>query len=233
MEHPPPQVWWHSIDLGNGVVTSGLDPTFQKIKRIKLPERLDGLSVLDVGAWDGAFSFECEKRGAKRVLATDSFCWSGPGWGTKAGFLYARQQLESKVEDLEIDPMELSPERVGKFDLVLYLGVMYHMRHPLLALEKVASVAAHRLILETHIELWRGPTPLMVFYPGKECNNDPTNWWGPNLPAVKAILKDVGFTRVECVFQPTSFGALWEYVKTPGGNRLNPRWGRAVFHAWR
>jgi len=64
----------------------------------------------------------------------DYFCWSGPGWGTKAGFDLGREALGSKVEDREIDTLDVSPENTGIFAVVLFLGVLYHMRHPLLAL---------------------------------------------------------------------------------------------------
>jgi len=126
--------WRHTIDLGHGVVTSAVGGNLVLIKRLGLPERLDGLSVLDVGAWDGFFSFEAERRGARRVLATDSFQWDGGGWGTKRGFELARRALGSQIEDKTIDVLDISPEAVGTFDLVLFLGVLYHMRHPLLAL---------------------------------------------------------------------------------------------------
>ena len=69
--------WFHRIDLGHGVVTPGLDDTPAKLARLKLPESFAGKSVLDIGAWDGFFSFEAERRGASRVLAVDSFCWTG------------------------------------------------------------------------------------------------------------------------------------------------------------
>lgn len=86
--------WFHSIDLGNGVFTLGKDNTSEKLKTLNLPSDLSGMSVLDIGAWDGFFSFECEKRGAKSVLATDSFCWDGDGWGTKDGFLLAKKGIK-------------------------------------------------------------------------------------------------------------------------------------------
>jgi tRNA (mo5U34)-methyltransferase len=81
--------WYHTIDLGDGVVTRGVDDTPLRLARIGLPDSLAGLSVLDIGAWDGFFSFEAERRGAARVLATDHYSWHGVGWGTgkgKAGF---------------------------------------------------------------------------------------------------------------------------------------------------
>jgi hypothetical protein len=101
------------------------------------------------------------------------------------GFELAREALDSRVEDLDIDVMNLSPERIGAFDLVLFLGVLYHLRHPLLALEWVASVTAAQLILETHVDLTWVRRPAMAFYRGQELDWDPTNWWGPNPSAVE------------------------------------------------
>src|SRR5215831_10985883 len=72
--------WFHRIDLGNGIITPGQDIDGEtKIEFNKIPTDLRGKTVLDIGAWDGLFSFEAERRGAARVLATDSFCWNGRG----------------------------------------------------------------------------------------------------------------------------------------------------------
>jgi len=191
--------WWHAIDLGHGVVTPGPDPTAARLRELQIPSDLAGLSVLDIGAWDGFFSFEAERRGAARVLATDSFCWGQGGWGTKAGFVLARRALNSRVEDLAIDPLDLSPDRVGTFDLVLFLGVLYHMRHPLLALERVFSVTRDLLILNTQVDFMAIDRPAIAFYQGSELNNDPTNWCGPNPAAVIAMLHAVGFRDVRVI----------------------------------
>src|SRR5690349_2768367 len=86
--------WFHTMDLGNGIVTAGAGRPDLILPHLRLPQRLDGKRVLDVGAWDGFYSFEAERRGAQ-VLATDHFCWSGPGWGTKAGFDLAHEALNS------------------------------------------------------------------------------------------------------------------------------------------
>ena len=121
--------WYHTIDLGHGVVTPGVD---------------------DIGAWDGFFSFEAERRGAARVVASDFYAWHGEGWGSgqgKAGFELARRALGSRVEDVDVDVMDLSPDRVGLFDIVLFLGVLYHLPNPLLALERVAAVTRSLLVL--------------------------------------------------------------------------------------
>jgi tRNA (mo5U34)-methyltransferase len=192
--------WYHTIRLPHGVITPGIDDTISRLERIQLPINLQGKTVLDIGAWDGSFSFEAERRGAARVLATDKFCWSGEGWGTKAGFNLVKKVLQSKVEDLEIDVLDLSPEKIGTFDIVLFLGVLYHMRHPLLALEHVFSVTKTQLILDTQMDLLGYSQPAMAFYPEKELNEDPTNWWGPNVPALIGMLKCVGFREVRIVY---------------------------------
>jgi tRNA (mo5U34)-methyltransferase len=206
--------WWHRMDLGHGIVTPGQVDTPALLPLLHLPERLDGLTVLDIGAWDGFYAFECERRGAARVLATDSHCWTGPGWGDKRAFELARRALGSRVEDLDIDVMDLAPERVGTFDVVLFLGVLYHLRHPLLGLERAASVTRGRLIVETHIDLLDIPGPAMRFYPGPELNGDSTNWWGPNLECVADMLRAVGLDQVHVAPR-------------------RPNWPRAVFHALR
>ena len=193
--------WFHTIDLGQGVVTPGRDPTPAKLQTLGLPEDLSGKTVLDIGAWDGFFSFTCAQRGAE-VLATDHFCWNGTGWGTKAGFELARAVLDSPVRDREIDVMDISSAAVGIHDIVLFLGVLYHLRHPLLALEKVAEVTRERLILETEVDLVDLQRPAVAFYPDTGLNNDPTNWWAPNAAALKGMLKAVGFSRIVVMRKP-------------------------------
>src|SRR2546428_4633883 len=168
--------WYHRIDLGHGIITPGFDRTEDKLKRLELPKSLDGLTVLDVGAWDGFYSFEAERRGAARVLATDWFSWGGDGWGTKAGFELARRALASRVEDADINVMDLRADTIGTFDLVLFLGVLYHLRDPVTAIERVASVTGGRLILETEVGLRWLRRPAAEFFPTTELKADPTNW---------------------------------------------------------
>ena len=209
--------WWHRIDLGHGIVTPGFDDTPAKLARLDFPQSLSGKTVLDIGAWDGFFSFEAERRGASRVVAIDSFVWQGLGGGSKAGFELAHGVLNSKVEDRELEVLDVSPETVGIFDVVLFLGVLYHMRHPLLALEKVFSVTREMLIVETHVDLLTCQWPAMRFYPGIELGSDGSNWWGPNPVAVEKMLGTVGFRT----------------VKTIGLYPFNKEQGRLVVHAWR
>jgi tRNA (mo5U34)-methyltransferase len=227
--------WWHTIDLGYGIVTPGCDNSAYKLQQFGLPKSLADMTVLDIGASDGFFSFEAERRGARRVLATD--IWSGEVWGMqpKTGFQIARKALNSKVESMEIDVLDLTPEKVGVFDLVLFLGVLYHMRHPLLALERVFAVTGRQLILETHIEWVGGTRPMMVFYPGSELNRDPTNWWGPNPAAVEAMLKSVGFSKVVKYreYPPRRRVGLRKTIKGFLPFLRKQDVTRAVFHAWR
>ena len=218
--------WWHPIDLGGGLVAPGIDVTPARLAEIRMPEDLSGRSVLDIGAWDGFFSFEAERRGAARVLATDSFCWDGGGWGTKKGFELARRARRSRVEDKWIQVLDLSPETVGTFDLVLFLGVLYHMKHPLLALERVASVTAGQLIMQTQVDMLAVNRPALAFYPGNELGGDPTNWFAPNPPALKAMLETVGFRKVEILSKSFPDTVALDTLNTVQPNHV-------TLHAWK
>src|SRR4051794_10822027 len=231
--------WFHSIELEPGFVTPGRADTSAQIPRLHLPD-LRGKTVLDVGAWDGFFSFEAERRGAARVVALDTFSWQPRGEGTgKAGFEVARRVLGSKVEDVEVDVLDISPETVGgTFDVVLFLGVLYHLRHPFLALEKLRAVTNELLIVETHVDLIGTRRPAMALYPGMELEDDWTNWWGPNPAAVKGMLEQSGFGQVRQVHPRSALpGRAARAVRAlKGTGRTKPRsavmrQGRAVFHA--
>jgi tRNA (mo5U34)-methyltransferase len=215
--------WFHSIELGDGITTKGRKSleSIQRNAEITFKDGVDGRTVLDIGAWDGAFSFEAERRGAAHVLATDHFSWIGAGWGRKESFDFARMALASSVEAKIIDVPDISPDTVGRFDMVLFLGVLYHMLHPLLMLERIAPVVRELLVVETETALDDEARPAMVFFPGTELNNDATNWWAPNIACMEAMLRHVGFTRIEV--SPT-----WGY-----DGKVTHRRGRFTFHAWK
>ena len=192
--------WFHRIDLGHGIVTPGVDDTPYKLTWLDLPETFRGQSVLDVGAWDGAFSFEAERRHASRVLATDHFMWNAAfAMGDGRGFDIARWALHSRVEKRDIEVEDISTATVGTFDCVLFLGVLYHSQDPLRYLRNVFSVTRRMAIIETHVDGDDYARPMMVFYPGATLNGDASNFWGPNKSCVVAMLREVGFTRVEVV----------------------------------
>ena len=213
--------WFHSHGFPDGETTQGIKTAdvLRKEAEVIFRYGVAGKSVLDIGAWDGFFSFEAERRGASRVLATDHFCWSGEGWGTKAGFDYAHAKLGSRVETLDIDVPRIGPETVGTFDVVLFLGVLYHVKDPMSCLERVASVTGECMVIETETALDVLPWPVMRYYEGAEQNNDPTNFWAPNQRALQAMMRDIGFRRFEIVSNPLA-RPLWKR-------------SRVVMHAWR
>src|ERR1700693_2036102 len=122
--------WYHSIELPNGEVIQGIQSLAQQRLRLRqflIPEDLRGKRVLDIGAWDGWFSFEMERRGAS-VVAVDAV--------KSEKFLHARELLGSKVEYHIADVYDMRPSELGVFDIVLFLGVLYHLKNPVLALER-------------------------------------------------------------------------------------------------
>jgi tRNA (mo5U34)-methyltransferase len=184
--------WWHRIDLGNGVITPGTADSEAKLAYIGLPERMDGMRVLDAGCWDGWWSFLCERRGAREVFAVDTWEFDT---GNR-GFALAQRTLKSKVVGRMCDIHRLDPSFMGTFDLVLCLGVLHHLKSPFLALEHLRSVCNGTLVLETHVDFTDVSTPLCAFYKkhGYKPYNDPTILWGPNPSCVSAWLEAAGFS---------------------------------------
>jgi tRNA (mo5U34)-methyltransferase len=229
--------WFHSIDLGGGVVTPGRDDSAAKLARLRLPADLSGRSVLDIGAWDGFFSFEAERRRAERVLAVDTLAWER---GEKSGrpcFELAHRALGSRVESRRLDVHDVATAGIGRFDLVLCLGVLYHLREPLRALEAVAAVTGELLVLETATDATHLRRPAMVWYPEDELAGDPSNWVGPNEALLECWLRDVGFREVRVVHRRPRAARLARAIAWGGGRPW--RWpalydqGRVVVHARR
>lgn len=184
--------WWHAIDLGDNIVTPGFTaPWVHKLLSSAIPKNLKGKTVLDIGAWDGYYSFECEKRGAK-VTAIDNY----QNRKGRKGFNTAKRIIGSKVKYRQMDLFDL-PEWKKKFDVIIFFGVLYHVKHPLKALEIIFSKTKKLLILESHYIKRPANIPIMRFYPGKELSNDPTNWWGPNIMCIIDMLKVVGFKKIK------------------------------------
>jgi tRNA (mo5U34)-methyltransferase len=227
-EVAPPGGWFHSLSLPGGETTPGVKSAKVLGLEADLVFRhgVVGKRVLDIGAWDGFFSFEAERRGAAKVLATDHFCWSGEGWGTKAGFDYAHARLGSKVETLDIDVPQIAPETVGSWDVVLFLGVLYHVKDPLEALARAASVSGELLVVETATALDILPWPVMRYYQGGDLGGDPTSFWAPNRRCLEGMARDLGFSRVEITGHP----ATRPHWRAP---ELYWKHNRVVMHAWR
>jgi tRNA (mo5U34)-methyltransferase len=219
-------LWWHSIDFGNGVVAPGhKSPEILTREWGSLGlESLQGLSVLDIGAWDGFFSFSAERAGAARVVALDYYAWGatrqnahirgqeGAGGSEfkldalpgRAGFDLARRELGSSVEPVVADFLEVGPAEIGIFDVVLFLGVLYHLEDPLGALRHLRTLARSTLIVETAaIAMPDDPSAsLWEFYPADELHGDPTNWWAPTPAALTGACRAAGFSRAASLVAP-------------------------------
>ncbi len=193
--------WFHSIDLGDGVVTPGMksvDIHATETQAYFGDMDLSGKSVLDIGAWNGVYSFEAKKRGARRVVASDAPTWVDPKANGHGAFLFARDALKLEVEDAVIAVDDMTPQTFGEtFDVVLFLGVFYHLPDPLLSLKRAAAMSRDVLIVETHMDLHELGVPAMRYYVGDELYGDSSNYWGPNAALIVELLKAEGFGEVE------------------------------------
>ena len=183
--------WYHSIRFPDGHVTRGHQSEEQLLTRISqfpIPEDLRGKRVLDIGAWDGWFSFEMERRGAA-VVAVDVREYET--------FRQAHATLGSKVEYRVDDVLDITPERYGYFDIVLFLGVLYHLKHPLLALERVCALSRDVVCVESYVtNASPDAAPAMEFYEQRELCGQFDNWVGPNVACLLAFCRTAGFARV-------------------------------------
>ena len=201
--------WWHEIELAPGLVTPGDDSNRMKLPildALGLPHDLRGKRALDIGCSDGYFSFELEKRGAD-VVAIDFVP------ETYTGFATARKILGSGVDYRMDNVYNLTPEGYGRFDVVLFLGVLYHLRKPLAALDAIRSVMHEgaqlfvgTMLIDEYFLLPDGSTttldtvnpllknvPLWQAYPGDTLNGDFTNCFAPNRRALEAALQEAQF----------------------------------------
>ena len=202
--------WFHNLRL-DGIETApehflGDYPAFKwRSFNAALPSSLHGWTVLDIGCNAGFYSLEMKRRGARKVVGIDS------------DERYLRQAaLAARVSGLEIELRQMSVYDVARleerFDLVIFMGVLYHLRHPLLALDLIHEhVADHLMLFQT---LQRGPEgegPGAGDYPFTEAAlfedsgaprlhfienrfaGDPSNWWIPNPPCTQALLRSAGF----------------------------------------
>lgn len=222
--------WYHSIQLAPGVVTPGRAPLASweaELRSLQLPD-LQGKSVLDIGAYDGFFSFAAERLGAARVVALDHYVWFADMAGYmrdwriarrggvpipaphetkhwrpeelpgRRPFDAARSVLGSKVQPAVGDFMTMDLETLGRFDVVLFLGMLYHLEDPLGAVRRVAQVTKEDGLCVIETEATEipgsGKRALCEFFPGQELNNDASNWWAPNRAALLGMCRAAGFS---------------------------------------
>ncbi len=186
--------WYHSVELPSGVVHGflPLDDLRQRWAEFPLPADLTGTRLLDIGTWDGWFAFEAERRGAD-VVAVDNV--------EQENFHYAHRELASNARYEVCEIYRLPELQLDAFDYTLFLGVLYHLRHPLRALEIVCGLTKQLAIVDSFIVDDEGanatPIPWMEFYEHTELANQVDNWAGPTLPCLLALCRSAGFARVE------------------------------------
>jgi tRNA (mo5U34)-methyltransferase len=218
--------WWHSIDLGYGVFAPGHKTPQQLAAEWSVLglDDLSGQSVLDIGAWDGFFSFAAERAGAERVVALDFPAWAAsqqaahvrghetnernearpdslPG---RAGFDLAKRLLNSRVEPVVADFTTADLAALGRFDVVLFLGVLYHLEDALEALRRLRALTAGVALIETAaVAIPQHPdASLWEFYPSDELAGDPTNWWAPTAVALLGACRAAGFADGDVLLGP-------------------------------
>lgn len=206
--------WFHNIDL-NGIKTAP-DHFLGDYPNVKyqmfadaIPKDLTGKTVLDIGCNAGFYSIEMKRRGAERVLGIDS------------DEVYLEQaRYAAKVLNADVEFRNMSVYDVGsigeKFDVVIFMGVLYHLRHPLLALDILYdSVVKDLLIFQSmqrgsdqvapvqadydfwNKEIFLQPEFPQMYFIEHRYSNDPTNWWIPNRAGMEAMLRSAGFEIIQ------------------------------------
>lgn len=194
--------WFQRLELAPDLITPGWsDPKTEKLPFFGLPDDMTGRRVLDIGCAEGFFSFEAERRGAKEVIAIDSFPDS------VRRFNICRSALNSKATAFLCNVYDLNVRAFGTFDMVFFFGVLYHLRNPILALEKIFSVCTGTLLMQTSgmVEIpGQEDVALAQFHPGGIQSGttenpmfDPTVFWLPNVACTRALVSHVGFQNVE------------------------------------
>ena len=230
--------WFHNLDL-NGVQTAP-DHFLGDYPNIKwrqfadaLPKDLHGQTVLDIGCNAGFYAMEMKRRGADRVVAID----------TEDEYL-RQARFAAALKDLDIDFRSLSVYDVGvleeRFDVVLFMGVLYHLRHPLLALDLIHEHVARDLLvfqsmqrgsseitsIESDYDFWQDahfndPGYPKLHFIENRYSHDPTNWWVPNRSCTEAMLRSAGF---EIAARPETEVYICRAVEAPyGSGAVYPR----------
>ena len=203
--------WYHSFEVLPGIITPGkhfTDAAATLNDRYNLSHNLEGMRALDIGALDGPYTFELERRGAE-VVAMDL---KDPG---RTGFNTAKAVRGSKAQYIQGNVYDLSRLINGKFDLILFFGVWYHLKHPLVAFSEISKLLSDdgMLLLEgeclrNYVEfpgegeaenpselvraMAESSLPITLFYADRY-KGDKTNWFIPNLACILEWLRSSGF----------------------------------------
>ena len=227
--------WYHTIELPGGVVTPGTHDHRHLVRHLGLPTDLTGMRCLDVATFDGFWAFELERRGGE-VVAVDLPSTDGLDLPTGvhqilvaehlvapfgAGFAVASAALGSRVTREARSVYDLSPDDLGRFDLVFVGDLLLHLRRPLDALRAIRSVTGGTLILaDRYVPELTGLPGRLIGYEGGWHGIE---WWRPSLDALAQMVVDAGFDHLDVrgVYR-------LPMAKAPADN---PGWHRAVIHA--
>lgn len=199
--------WYHTLDFGPGLRTSGVFDHSAILRDYPMPARLDGLRVLDVATFDGYWAFEMERRGAAEVVALDISCARELDLPRSrrlgmsdaeldapfgAGFFLAHEVYGSKVRRVEMSVYDLSVKALGKFDFVNTGSLLLHLKNPVKALENIRDVSGRQAVFSDCYNR-KLPFNAMRYLGGK----DNCAWWGMSLACLTQMIQDVGYSRVE------------------------------------
>lgn len=221
--------WYHSIELPGGIVTSiGGNPI--DANSYGIADDFTGKRILDIGTWDGYWTWDALKRGAAEVVAIDNFtddigepfgikrlgwesfdiCREAFGFTTELTTQNATMWKNNNGQTVRREEMSVYDiESLGEFDVVFFFGTIYHLQHPLVALQKIASVCTDEIYIESAIcddfSPYRGGLGggysnndmVMEFYPENQYGDNKTNWWVPTLQCLGNMVKAVGFQGIQ------------------------------------
>lgn len=199
--------WYHTLDLGQGVVTPGLFDHRPVLGRYELPDDLSGLRCLDVATMDGYWAFELERRGAASVVAIDLDDPEDLDWpaSLRAGheksmdetkgerFALARAALGSNVDRVVMSAYDLSPA-LGHFDFVFCGDLLLHLKDPITPVERIRSVCTGSAVIANVIKRFRFQENRAL---AELDGVDRFEWWTTNLAGLVRIVRSAGFARVE------------------------------------
>jgi tRNA (mo5U34)-methyltransferase len=203
--------WYHDVELTPGVSTNPANKQYMANRwgflKPFVPDDLTGKSVLDIGCNAGFFSFEMKKRNAARVVGVDTMLH------VLAQARFLSHWFKQPIELRELSVYDI--ESLGQFDFVVFIGVLYHLRHPLYALDKVASICRDTTYLQSLLRgdardfepaanyafdekaIFERPEFPRMYFIEKSFNGDESNWWVPNHSCLKAMARAAGFRKIE------------------------------------
>jgi tRNA (mo5U34)-methyltransferase len=185
-------LWHQRFQLAPGVYTPGANDVEFLLAQAAIPD-ISGATVLDIGTTNGGLAFEMERRGAAHVVAVDIYD------GNWFGFDAIKTFLKSKVEYHCASVYELPRVFASPFDIVAFWGVLYHLRHPLLALDAIRTVTRGSVMIETAVfdhAAREVETPTLYFHRYDDLNKDGSNWFEPTVKALTDMCESSGLRPV-------------------------------------